>query len=169
MLISVPLGPGCSVDEAMPPPDCLTGGAAIHAAQSVPSAQLVPCFETIPAGWEVDSVTIDQDGTVVRFDSDRAGVDAAIFHYHASCDRRGALSEPSEIRGANRYDLIESVAPNFRATRFYEFDGGCMWWEFDFDTGATAALSIELGATLSVVSRDELNDSIREFFIDEDL
>jgi hypothetical protein len=165
----VPVVVSCGLKEALPHPDCLAGDTAILAAQSVPGATLVPCFDRIPAGWEVDSVTIDQDGTVVRFDSDRAGTDAAVFRYTEVCDRAGAVSAPSEIRGANRYDLIERVAPAFRARRFYEFAGGCMWWEFDFDAGATAGLSIELGNQLSAVSRTEFNDSLRESFVDEDL
>ena len=75
----------------------------------------------------------------------------------------------SEHDGADRYEYIEQVAPGFRSQRYYTFGGGCMWWEFDFDDDATAALSIELGDRLVIVTRDAVNESIRESFIDEDL
>ncbi len=160
----------CSIENVLPEPSCIDGDSVIHAAQSVPTAELIPCFEPMPAGWDVSSVTIDQDGTVVRFDSDRAGDSAAIFHFVERCELGAAVSVPSEYDGARRYDLIESVAPaSFRAQRFYVFTGGCMWWQFDFDEEATAGLSIELGDRLTISTREALNESIRQTFIDEEV
>ena len=158
---------GCSVEQLLPIPSCAEGDTAILVAQSVPGADLVPCFEPIPTGWDVDTVTIDEDGTVIRFDSDRAGSGAAVFRYVASCELGDAVSVPSERDDARRYDLIESVAPSFRAERSYVFRGGCIRWEFDFAEGATAALAIELGDQLVTITRAELNESIRTSFLDE--
>lgn len=159
----------CSIENALPLPDCAEGGSVILVVQSVPSAELVPCFEPLPAGWNADQIIVDQDGTVIRFDSDRAGDNAAIFHYAATCAIGEAVYVPSEHEGADRYEYIERVAPSFAAQRYYVFDGGCIWWEFDFDERATAALSIELGDRLVTRTRDVVNDSIRETFLDEDL
>lgn len=168
-LSSVALLVGCAVERGMPPPECSTGETVLLVAQSVPSAELVPCFESLPPGWEIDIVTIDQDGTEIRFDSDRAGDEAATFHYTSTCDLGAAVVAPSEHDGTERRDLIERVVPAFRAQRFYVFSGGCMWWEFDFAEGATAALSVELGDRLAISTRDALNDSIRENFLDEEV
>jgi len=168
-LLFVPVLGGCGVDIELTQPDCATGGPVYQVAQSVPTAELVPCFQPIPEGWEVDRVRVDQDGTVVWFDSDRAGNNAAVFHLADSCDTEGAIYAPSEIRGADRSDRIEQVTPSFRGQRFYEFDGGCMWWEFDFDEDATAGFSIELGERLEAVTRESLNDRLRETFLDVDL
>lgn len=159
----------CSIEDAQSAPDCIEGDTTVLAAQSVPTAQLVPCFDTLPDGWEVDIVRIDQDGTEVRFDSDRAGDAAAVFHYTAACDVGEAVSTLSELAGTDRFDLIEQIAPSFRARRYYVFEGGCIWWEFDFDEDATAALSIELGERLSTITRQQLNEIFRENFIDEPL
>jgi hypothetical protein len=159
----------CAMEEVLPAPSCVDGGTLILTAQSVPTADLVPCFEPFPNGWDVVSVEIDQDGTVVEFDSDRAGEHAAVFRYAGSCDASEAVSAPSEFDDAERYEDIERVAPSFGARRFYVFDGGCTWWEFDFDAGATAALAIELGDRLTLVSRAEINQSIRDTFIDEEV
>lgn len=159
----------CSVERALPIPDCADGGSAILAAQSVPTAALVPCFDQLPDGWDVVSTTIGEDGTVIRLDSDRAGPGAAVFRYTAECDVRGAVEVPSEYDGARQYELVERILPAFRARRYHVVEGGCLWWEFDFREGAESALSIELGDRLQAVTRDALNDSIRESFLDEEV
>lgn len=159
----------CSIEDAQPVPSCLEGDTLMIGAQSVPTAQLLPCFEPLPAGWDVDNVRIDQDGTIIRLDSDRAGDDAAIFHFTSTCELGDAVRTPSEHDGATRFEFVERLEPGFRARRFYLFDGGCIWWEFDFDADATAALSIELGDRLQTISRDDFNDIMRETFIDEPL
>jgi hypothetical protein len=170
LAVSAPLvADGCSVNELLPIPDCVEGGSAIIAAQSVPTATYVPCLNTLPTGWEVASTTVDQDGTTIHLDSDRAGADAAILRYDGECDLDDAITAPDDQPGADRYDDIERLEPGFRARRFYVFEGGCVWWEFDFDDGAPAALSIELGNTLELVSRDDVEANLRDTFIDEDL
>jgi len=160
---------GCSVEDTLPMPSCTEDGTASLGAQAVPTAQLVPCLEPLPDGWEVDKVRVDQDGMEVRLDSDRAGDNAAIFHYTETCDIGDAVSSPSEQRGAERYEYVEQIAPSFRAQRYYVFEGGCVWWEFDFHPDATAALAIDLGDRLHTIPRQELIDMVRESFIDVEL
>ena len=159
----------CSVEEALPAPDCVEGGSTLIVAQSVPSAELVPCLDSLPDGWTVDAVSIDQDGTIIRFDSDRAGSGAAELRFAETCDVDDAVPRPSDIDGAVRFDRPERLEPGFREQRFYVFAGGCIWWEFDFDDGASSTLSIGLGDRLELWSRAALNESIRETFIDEEL
>jgi hypothetical protein len=158
----------CSVEDVMTAPDCQNGGSLLIAAQSVPTADLVPCLNPLPPGWAVDQVQITQDGTKIHFDSDRAGQGAANLVFEDSCDIGGAAAVPSDQSGAERYELIESVDPDFRAQRFYVFPGGCVWWDFDFSADASASLSIELGDALVLETRLALREDIRETFIDED-
>lgn len=160
---------GCAMEEVLPEPSCVDGGTVFLAAQSVPTAELVPCFDPLPAGWGVGWVSIDQDGTGIGFDSDRAGERAAVFRFLESCDVGEAVSAPSEFDHTERYEFIERVDPSFVAERFYVFDGGCAWWQFEFDEGATAALAVELGDRLTLVSRSELDRSVRESFIDVEM
>jgi len=167
--VLAPTSSACSVENAQPMPNCETGGTGNIGAQSVPTATLVLCLDPLPAGWEADHVRIDQDGMIVRFDSDRAGDDAAILHYTATCDIGDAVRSPSEQEGAERFEDIERIEPGLRAQRYYVFDGGCIWWEFDFDPGATAALAIDLGDRLQTITREALNESVRESFIDVEL
>lgn len=160
---------GCSISETLPPPDCERGGSIIIAAQSVPTGTLVPCIGSLPDGWNVASVWIDHDGTTIRLDSDRAGADAATLRYDEICDLTGAISVLTDQEGAERHDEIERLEPGFRAHRLYVFEGGCVWWEFDFDDGAPTSLSIELGNELRLVSRASIEADIRATFVDEKL
>lgn len=165
---AVPIS-GCAVEEMLPAPSCADGNSALIAAQSVPTASMVPCLGRLPAGWTVAAVRIDEGGTTVELDSDRAGVDAAELHYRAECDVSGAVATPTDLPPADRFDAIEQVAPRFRGARHYVFPGGCVSWTFDFDTGVTATEAVAIGEALELWSRAELNESIRENFIDEDL
>lgn len=135
----------------------------------MPTGDLVPCFESLPAGWEADTVRINQSGSVIHFDSDRAGDGAAEFRYQETCDLGETVSVPSDQKLADRHEYIKRVAPGFQAERYYTFDGGCVSWVFDFDRAVTASLSVELGNSLSLVTRQALNESMRDNFMDEEL
>lgn len=161
---------GCSVRETLYGPSCSGPTSALIAAQSVPTAQLLPCFEQLPTGWEMATVQINQGGTHVMLDSDRAGESAAEFNFAATCDvPPQAVSTPSERAGTQRFDVIERVTPSFRAMRYYVFDGGCVWWRFDFDRNVRSALSIELDNAVMFLERHVVNDNLREDFVDADL
>ncbi len=160
---------GCSVEAALPVPDCQRGQSGIIVAQSVPSAELVPCLDSLPNGWSVDTVAINHDGTEIRLDSDRAGAGAARLLYGPRCELGAAVPVPSDQDGAEAYEFVERIQLGFRAVRYYSFTGGCVWWVFDFDPGASATYSVELQDRLSLFSRQSLNDQIRQTFIDEQL
>jgi hypothetical protein len=168
-LTVVLIGVACSTEQAMPLPDCFEGGSGLIVAQSVPSADYVPCTEGLPTGWSKASVEIDQDGTVITFDSDRAGTSAARLHFAEICDVGDAVLVPSDKEETVRFDRPERLEPGFREQRYYVFLGGCVWWEFDFDDGVAASLSIELADRVDLISRVDINEGIRQSFIDEEL
>ena len=163
------MGVACSVEEVLPPPWCLGGGSELIVAQSVPTATLVPCLGPLPNGWEVDGVRVDQDGSIVRLDSDRAGTEAARLVFSQHCDITDAVLVPSDQSGIPAYEAIGRIQPGFLGERIYIFKGGCVRWEFDFDPDVSATLAIDLQARLTLVPRSEINRSIRESFIDEEL
>jgi len=150
-------------------PDCQGADSGLIAAQSVPSAEYVPCLDPLPTGWLISTVNIDQDGTEIRIDSDRAGSDAAVLHYRRRCQLGDAVSVPSDQLGAEAFENVRQIESGFVAERIYLFEGGCVRWEFDFDADASAALSIEIQDRMTLVERQLLNDSIRETFVDEEL
>ena len=168
---------GCSVRETLDAPACLTGSSGLITAQSVPGATLVPCLDPLPTGWDVETVQIDQDGTKIVMDSDRAGDAAAVFRFVADCDVGPAISTPtdqvesvtSQRIDTQRFDHVEEVSPSFREDRYYLFDGGCVWWRFDFDQHVTSTLSVDLGNSLRFITRTALNVNVRESFIDAEI
>jgi hypothetical protein len=159
----------CSIEQALPAPSCEDGSSALIAAQSVPTASQIFCLERLPDGWSVASMLVNQDRTIVRLDSDRAGDDAATLRFQQACDVSGAVAAPSELPAAARYDQVDRLEPGFRARRYYVFPGGCVWWTFDFDNDASATESVAIGDVVTLISRRSFNDSFRETFVDEDI
>lgn len=168
--LALVVGAACSVSENLSAPRCDSSSSSVLiSGQSVPTAEFLVCFDTIPAGWEVASVDIGHNGTFVVFHSDRAGGAAAQFRYEESCDIGEATSIPTEFDRTSRYEWILEVDPRFRANRYYRFEGGCVTWEFDFDADASAALAVELGSSLQFVDREMVNNDMRQEFVDKDL
>ena len=159
----------CSVEQTLPPPNCFTEGTGLIVAQSVRSASQVPCLLDLPTGWTVATVQVNEHHSVVTLDSDRAGESAAVLRLEEACDVTDAVSAPSDLPPAERFDLIERVQPSFRAERFYVFPGGCVSWTFDFDEGASATESLSIGNALVLTSRQQLQEGIREGFVDEEI
>jgi hypothetical protein len=189
----------CSVEQTLPPPNCFTNGTGLIVAQSVRSASQVPCLLDLPTGWAVATVQVNEHHSVITLDSDRAGDGAAVLRLEEACDVTDAVSAPSDLialgedldidiedneeleklfdsieseappKPAERFDLIERVQPSFRAERFYVFPGGCVSWTFDFDEGTSATESVSIGNALALMSRQKLQDNVREGFIDEEI
>ncbi len=160
---------GCSVVETVAPPSCSAGGSVFIIAQSVPTASQVPCLDFLPEGWTVATVDVNQDRSILTLDSDRAGSEAAVLRLDSSCDPSGAIPAPSEFPTVERFDHVKRLAPGFRAERFYVFDGGCVSWNFDFSTDASATEAVAVGDALRLVSREELDDQLRATFVEEEL
>lgn len=159
----------CSVEETLPPPGCEQFGSALIVAQSVPTATYVPCLDPLPEGWTVATVKVTQAGSVVVFDSDRAGNHAAELRFEADCDLSGTVSAPSDLPSARRFERIESLRPVFRAQRFYTVDGACVTWRFELGNDVSAAESVAVADALRLISRQAINDDLRRTFIDEEL
>ncbi len=159
----------CAVQDATPLPSCERGDSAIIAAQSVPSAEMLPCFTPLPLGWEVDGVGITDDGTTIRFDSDRAGEQAAKFEFDKWCDRTGAAQQPSDQEEVERFARTDRAGSRLQTTFFYLFEGGCATWQFDFDDDVQRAELTVLEETLVFVPRTLVSDQLAESFIDREL
>ena len=82
-------------------------------AQSVPSASLVPCLRSLPAGWTLRNVTVNNGRSVLTLDNDRAGMGAMVIRLAATCDPAGASQVLSDQPGVRRLMLIHDLAPTF--------------------------------------------------------
>ncbi len=165
---------GLTAPAAMPAgtvraPFCEGNGSGLIVAQSVPSARIIPCIAELPEGWSVAAVSVNQDRTIVRLDSDRAGDDAAVLRFDGSCELGDAVPVPSDDPRIDRYEDIERLEPDFRATWYAVVEGACWWWEFDFVAGASATLAVRVDNAVGWITRAELNANLAEGFVDAEI
>ena len=160
-LCAAALVSSCGIEERARP-DCEDRyvDTLVVMAQSVPSAELVPCLDALPAGWSFVETESDQDGSEMVLDSDRGGMRALVVTLHERCDHRGADQVPSDEPGTRRYERIRALAPSYSSVRYYEFEGGCVVYDFDLGADRVSSLVNEASLMLGFVSRDELHDQV---------
>jgi hypothetical protein len=145
-------------------PSCNTGDLTVLVAQSVPTATRVPCVAAMPAGWSLHRTDVRRHRTRLWFDSDQAGDDAlrVTLQRPHECDVSGATRVPSDEVGMQRFERPDQLPPDLRSTRYYLFDGGCVTFEFAFDAGAPAALTLAADEAIGFQSRAALVDAVEE-------
>jgi membrane-associated phospholipid phosphatase/tRNA A-37 threonylcarbamoyl transferase component Bud32 len=144
-------------------PDCGTGKLMVLIAQSVPSATLVPCVASLPAGWDLAGVHVKRDRATFWLSSDLGGERAvkAQLMRPGACDVSGATPVPSDEVGTDRYEQPERLPPNLRSTRYYLFPGGCVTYQFSFTEGANPSLMFNVDQALAFQPRSTLVDHVQ--------
>jgi hypothetical protein len=152
---------GCGIEERARP-DCRDRyvDTLVLMAQSVPTAELVPCLDTLPAGWTFEDSESDQDSSELVLSSDRGGMQALVVTLQRHCDHSGADQVPSDEPGTRRYERIRALAPSYSSVRYYEFEGGCVVYDIDLDVERVSGLVNEASLMLGFVSRDALHDQV---------
>jgi len=131
-------------------------------AQSVPTAQFVPCLEGMPLGWHFADLDARSGSARFWLDSDRHGVHAIEVRLAESCDTAGATEIPSDRPEMRRLERVTQVSPVFVGRRFYLFDGGCITVAFSVsgeDRSEPLAVATQ---GLNAVPREELRELVRE-------
>jgi membrane-associated phospholipid phosphatase/tRNA A-37 threonylcarbamoyl transferase component Bud32 len=131
-------------------------------AQSVPSASLVPCLRSLPTGWTLSNATVNDGRSVLTLDNDRAGMGAMVVRLAATCDPAGASPVLSDQPGARRLMLIERLAPQFSATRFDVFAGGCVTTQLTAPVASRAEVASEASLILGYTTRQSLQQALEE-------
>ncbi len=142
-------------------PDCGTGHSMILSAQAVPSAALLPCIASLPAGWQVGGADTHSGISSMWLDSDQAGMRAVTITLAATCDTSGAKPIPSDQPGTRRFERPLSLTPQFSGLRFYTFPGGCITYRFQFQPGASPVLAIAVDSAVAFQHRSILVDYVR--------
>ncbi len=132
----------------------------ILAAQSVPTAALVPCVQLLPVGWSYGPIDIRSGRTRLNLDSDRAGISAVRVTLTERCDTARATEIPTDELGTRRFEQVDVVTPGFAGTRFYTFPGGCVSYRFRFHKEGRVLVN-EASLALTFVSRDSLGADVR--------
>jgi len=129
-------------------------------AQSVPSASLVPCVGSLPAGWWFARVAVNDGRSVIRLHHDRAGTDVLVVRLTAGCDTRGAIQVSSNQPQVRRYQRIDRLAPRFEATRFDLFPGGCVTAQAAVPAANRAEVTSQLPTILGYTTRQALQQAL---------
>ena len=150
---------GCAEDlDTMP--GCAADSRLATIAQSVPGAAYVPCISELPTGWSFNGADIDQDGTTISLESDRADRPMEIS-LSATCDIGSATPIAPSDEGTRTYQLIETIDPRYSGSFIDVFPGGCIVSSYDFERGAHIALVTELQRTVDLYSRRQLSQELR--------
>ena len=129
-------------------------------AQSVPSASLVPCLHSLPVGWMVGNVTINNGRSVIPLNHDRAGTGVLVLRLTTHCDIRGATQVSSDQAQVQRYQRIDRLTPRFEATRFDRFPGGCVTAQAAVPAANRAEVASQLAAIVGYTSRQALQQAL---------
>jgi tRNA A-37 threonylcarbamoyl transferase component Bud32 len=129
-------------------------------AQSVPSASLVPCLRwSIPDGWELAKVTVNDGRSVITL-YDRLHLARVVVRLTADCDVGGASLVPPGQPEVRRYLRTESVLPQYSATRFEVFPGGCVTTWLTVPNVHRDWVTSQAGALLGFTSRQTLQQML---------
>jgi hypothetical protein len=129
-------------------------------AQSVPSASLVPCLRSLPPGWAVGPVTVNNGRSVIPLNHDRAGADVLTIRLTAACDTQGATEVAADHARIRRYQRIDRLAPRFEATRFDLFPGGCVTARAAGPAANRAEITGDLRTLLGYTTRQTLQQAL---------
>ena len=148
-------------------PECtdapkVPNSALVLMAQSVPSAQLLPCVSSVPVGWTFSELDARNGSAQFMFDSDREGLAALVVSLHADCSVEGTSQVASDQPGTDRYERVSRVTSGFGGERIYTFDGGCVVYTFDLRGESHAEPVTEITNALGFVSRSDLAEQVSE-------
>jgi hypothetical protein len=159
---------GCQWDitEAGKSADCPATGrldnpTLVLMAQAVPTAALIPCVRSMPAGWHRGALSIRSGRAAFILGSDREGQHAVTVEMTATCDVRRASEVPSDQTGTRRYERPTRVTSGYGGDRYYVYAGGCTRLRFDFNGRSRAQPLSELATAVAFVTRDAVRDLVR--------
>jgi tRNA A-37 threonylcarbamoyl transferase component Bud32/membrane-associated phospholipid phosphatase len=131
-------------------------------AQSVPSASMVPCVRSLPVGWTLANVAVNDGRSVLTFNHDRAGNAALVVRLTASCAPGGAVEGPSHTAGVRHYQRIESRSGEFTATWYDQFPGGCVTSRLHLTTDPNGEFAAQAPHVLGFTSRAALQEALSQ-------
>jgi hypothetical protein len=132
-------------------------------AQSVPSASQLPCVRTLPIGWSVAEVAVNDGRSVLTLDHDRAGDRALEVRLAATCDPGNAVEGPSPVTGVRHFQRIESsTGGGFGATWYDRFPGGCVTSRLRLTTDPNGELAAQAPQVLGFTTRETLRRALDE-------
>jgi tRNA A-37 threonylcarbamoyl transferase component Bud32/membrane-associated phospholipid phosphatase len=131
-------------------------------AQSVPSASLVPCVRSLPVGWTVANVAVNDGRSVISLNHDRAGNAAMVVRLTAACAPNGAVEGPSPTAGVRHYQRTESRTGGFTASWYDQFPGGCVTTRLRLTTDPNGEFAAQAPQVLGFTTRAALQEALSQ-------
>jgi len=146
-LVSGACGIGGGEVRAGPLPTCDTTsrGLLFLMAQAVPTAEFVPCLESLPEGWELERARVETGRAVLTLDN--PGIGDVTITLVESCSHTGRLIDYGGPPGVQVYEEATAAL----TVQAIVYAGGCV--TIERPTRLTAA---EITTEISYLSRDEL-------------
>lgn len=126
----------------------------ILVAQSVPTADFIPCYSDLPAGLELKNIDVDSAGSRLLFDIDRYD-EPVWMRFTTTCRIDPMELEPPDAAGVARF---LGRSDRGRLAVGSTFPGGCLVFEFGEDSLIDTAEARALVDSVGLISRDELRD-----------
>jgi hypothetical protein len=136
-------------------------------AQSVPSASLVPCVPSLPAGWRFVNFSEETRSSAARngwsiFTLRKYEVGSLVVRLSATCDTTAAIQRPSDQPGAQRYERTDQGPSSRAATWYTVFPGGCVTAQLDWTSAADPGFVTEARSILAFITRQALQQALEQ-------
>jgi hypothetical protein len=131
-------------------------------AQAVPSASQVPCVRSLPVGWSVAMVTVNDGRSVLTLNHDRAGPAALVVRLTATCTPGAAVEGPSATPGVRHYQQLQSPTGQFTATWYDQFPGGCVTSRLHLTTDPNGEFAAQAPQVLGFTTRAALQEALSQ-------
>jgi hypothetical protein len=151
------LGTACTIgvrDATAPTCSTRQSDVLVLVAQSVPTADRIPCITAYPAGWTLGNVDVGNDRSSFSLNA-ADGSHGVRVVLSKDCVVTDATEFPTDEPGTTRYDRVPS-SDGSRMLRSYTFPGGCATYEFRLPRRAAAMID-EASLALSFVTRSEID------------
>jgi len=153
------LGSGCAneVRDASAP-TCTSGeDGLLLIAQSVPTADRIPCVTSYLSVWKVGAVEVRDGRSSFSFVANTKRSNGVDVTLQRECLVSGATEVPTDVPGTLRYDRIPESTSGLRMARSYTFDGasGSLTTQFNGCSVAKVVGSV-LERKILVLTTDQL-------------
>jgi tRNA A-37 threonylcarbamoyl transferase component Bud32 len=135
-------------------------------AQSVPSASLVPCVPSLPAGWRFVNLPEETRPSAAKngwsmFTLRKYEVGSLVVRLSATCDTTATIQRPSDQPGAQRFERTDQ-GPGRAATWYTVFPGGCVTARLSWTSAADPGFVTEARSILAFTTRQALQRALEQ-------
>ena len=130
-------------------------------AQSVPSAQLLPCLAELPPDWMVTEFQVRDGETSIGLSAQEGAGGVARATLTEDCDTSDATEEFSGRENTRLFvTLLRVGEDSLIGTDYYTFAGGCVTYSFELRGEGKGALHAEARSALDFTPRSSVEASI---------